>query len=109
MAIPPPKELLELRESVELMDAFSQDGFTEIATLARLALRSLEAPAGYLHLDDIGHALQAIHAAAVQARESIHDEAGRVDCGHVDEAAQRRLCAWQTVYEKGAIHACKSH
>lgn len=41
-----PEVIQGLRDAVNTMDSLSQNGFSEIAAIAKLALRSLESPDG---------------------------------------------------------------
>ena len=66
-------EVQNLRNAVELMDCLSQSGFSEISSIAKLALYHLETSDGYRHLDNI-----------------INSEAEQVGCNYVDDAQRRR-------------------
>jgi len=44
---PASSDVKELRNAVNVMDALSQEGFSGIASIANLALISLENPRGY--------------------------------------------------------------
>jgi hypothetical protein len=50
----------QLRETIKLMDCLAQSGFSEISSIAKLALSYLETPDGYRHIDNIANALVAI-------------------------------------------------
>lgn len=54
------KDISKLRATITGMDELSQGGFSAIAAIAQLALVALEHPDGYLHPENIAHALQAI-------------------------------------------------
>ncbi len=66
-------EVQELLNAVEFMDCLSQSGFSEISSIAKLALYHLETSDGYRHLDNI-----------------INSEAEQVGCNYVDDAQRRR-------------------
>lgn len=83
-------EVQKLRNVVEFIDSLSQGGFSEISSIARLALSRLEAPDGYRHLDDIANALSAIMDKADDIQNCINSEAERVGCNYVDDAKRRR-------------------
>lgn len=100
-----PEEVQGLRNTVELMDCLSQGGFSEIAAVASLALKSLETPEGYRHLDDIIHALGAIRAKADDIRNCINCEAEQVGCSYVDDAVRRRRGAQRVAMHSGVGHA----
>lgn len=75
-------DLIPLTHSIDFMDALSQEGFGEIAALARLALCRLETPEGSDHIDDVAVALRHILDKSADIREAIHEEAERLGCGH---------------------------
>lgn len=82
-----------LRDAVENMDALSQAGFCEIATLARLTLNSMETVTGCQDIDGIARVLQVIAGRADDAMNLINCAAEDVGCNHVDQAAMRRYDA----------------
>lgn len=86
-------EVQKLRNAVEFMDCLSQGAFSEISTIAKLALSRLETPDGYRHLDDIAHALEAIWGKATDTRDCINSEAEQVGCEYVNAAQRRRWSA----------------
>jgi hypothetical protein len=87
---PATEELKKLRCTVQNMDSLSQGGFSEISSIAKLALSSLETPDGYRHLDDIANALAAIWGKAQDIQNCINGEAGEVGCSYADDAQRRR-------------------
>ncbi len=93
-------EMQKLRNTVEWMDCLSQDAFSKITTMARLALASLEAPDGHRHLDDIANALGAIWSTAEVAENGINYEAETVGCNYKDEAQRRRWAAARQAREE---------
>ena len=86
-------EAQDLRDTILTIDCLSQGGFSEIASIARLALSRLETQDGYRHLDDIANALSAIWGRADDTKNCINSEAGEVGCAFVDEARNRRMAA----------------
>lgn len=76
-----------LRSKVELLDSLSQEGFSEIASIARLALHRLEMPDAHQHLDDIANALRTIRSKADDIGNCISCEAEAVGCEYVKERA----------------------
>ena len=84
------KHILKLRNTVEFMDCLSQDGFSKIRSIARLALASLETPDGHRSVDDIADALAAIWGLAETHQGCINSEAESVGCTYVDTAQERR-------------------
>ncbi|MFT3905608.1 MAG: hypothetical protein QM718_04815 [Steroidobacteraceae bacterium] len=95
-------EVQKLRNAVEFMDCLSQDGFSEIESIANLALAYLETPAGYRHLDNIAHALLAIRNKASETENCINCEAEKVGCNHTDDAERRRMVAQYQALKAGA-------
>jgi hypothetical protein len=91
----PAAPLIELRNAVEMMDSLSQSGFSEIAIIAKLALKSLETPDGHrsVSMGDIAVALDAIWEKAECIKDRINSEAEQVGCNYVDEAHCRRMDA----------------
>lgn len=84
------KDSLKLRNTVEFMDCLSQDGFSKISSIARLALASLETPDGHRSVDGIADALTAIWGLAENHQDCISSEAESVGCNYVDTAQERR-------------------
>ncbi len=76
--------------TINFMDCLSQGGFSEISSIAKLALSRLETPDGYQHLDDIANALAAIWGTAERIQNCINSEAELVGCNYVDDAQRRR-------------------
>lgn len=84
------------------MDSASQDAFSEIATIAKLALASLETPAAYISPESMAHALTAIWSKALDIENHITCMAEEVDCSYKDEAMGRRMDAQRKARE--AVH-----
>lgn len=83
-------EVQKLRNLVVDIDCLSQCGFSEISSIAKLALSRLETPDGHRHIDDIANALKAIWGKADEIKSCIYFQAEDVGCNYVDEAQQRR-------------------
>lgn len=94
-------EVQKLRNAVEFMDCLSQSGFSEIASIAQLALSSLETPDGYRHLDNIANALKAIWGKAEDIQNYISSEAEQVGCNYTDDDQRRRWDALRQACEAG--------
>ncbi|MFT3818278.1 MAG: hypothetical protein QM750_11700 [Rubrivivax sp.] len=94
----------QLRATVEFMDGLSQDGFSQIATIAKLVLKSMEAPEGNTDLGAIAVALQAIWSMAEHMESCVSSTAEQVGCGHEDEAKSRRVAAWIAARQRRAEH-----
>ena len=74
----------ELGEAIRLIDCFSQDGFSKISAIAKLARRSLEAPEGHQHIGDIFSALEVIANTADDYQNSINYEAESTGFNYVE-------------------------
>lgn len=91
------------RDSIQMMDGLSQEGFSQIAAIARLALISLETPEGQGSMFEIAHALEAIRATANNIQDSITHWAEEVGCQVEDAAALRRVKAFGIATKCGEI------
>jgi len=80
----------KLRETITEMDSMSQGAFSEIATIAKLALASLETLEGCNDIDSIARILSAIWGKALDADSYINSMAEGVACHYKDEAMIRR-------------------
>ena len=85
-----------LAATIEYIDCLADEGLSEISSLARLALISLETPDGYRNFNDIANALISIWSKADLTRDHIKCEAEQLGCEHSDDAKQRRLNAQRT-------------
>jgi hypothetical protein len=65
----------ELGAAINMMDCLSQDGFSQISAIAKLALKSLESPDGHRHISDVFSALEAIVSKADDVQNIINSEA----------------------------------
>lgn len=95
-------DIEKLRAAVTDMDCLSQGGFSEIAAIAKLALASLEHPDGYLHSENIAHALRAIWVKADEVENCINYNAEEVGCNYRDPSTARRYAARAAAREMGA-------
>ena len=86
-------DIAKLQATVQTMDALSQDGFSEISTLASMALKLMETEHAYLYPEAIAQVLTSIHAKANDIENLINSEAEEVGCNYKDEAAARRADA----------------
>lgn len=88
------RALFELRNTVNGMDCLSQEAFSAIATIARLALLALEQPVSNPQERELlAGALEAIWGKAETAQDSINAHAEEVGCAYIDEALRRRGAA----------------
>lgn len=83
-----------LRATVQVMDCMSQGGFSRIAAIADLAMRSLETTYGAVYLENVVAALKIIRLDAIATRDTITAEARKVGCGYIDAAERRRQDAY---------------
>ena len=98
-------ESAKLREAVNLMDCLSQDGFSEIASIAKMALAWLERPDSYGHMDNIADALKTIWGKADDVQNCINCQAEDVGANYIDENQRRRRAAQRQYREsQGAIN-----
>jgi hypothetical protein len=91
--IPQSPEAIKLRNAIEVMDALSQEGFSEIAAIANLALARMEMPGCYHSLGDIAYALLAIKQKAENIENYVNAEAEDVGCNYTNPFHKRRLAA----------------
>lgn len=82
-----------LRDAICVIDGLAQEGFSQIAAIASLALLSMEVPDAFHLRTDLAYALSAIRGKAQEIEDCIHSEAERVGCNYVDEHHGRRLKA----------------
>lgn len=94
-------EVEKLRAAVNFMDCLSQGAFSEISSIAKLALAYMETPDGYRHPDNIAQALRAIWGNADDIQNCINSEAARVGCNYTDDAERRRWEAYRQAREAG--------
>src|SRR5690349_422366 len=87
------KEIEKLRDVIQLMDNFSQHGFSQIAAIARLTLTSMQIPESPRTLDDIAYALEAICQKAEYVEDCINGEAENVGCNYIDSDERSRWAA----------------
>ena len=87
MATPTIKQISEV---ITEMDCAAQGAFTEIATIAKMALESLEHQVGFVDPDRIAIILKFIWARSVDAENSVNSLASDVGLSYVDEAMHRR-------------------
>ncbi len=83
-------ELETLQSTITTMDCHSQNGFSEIATLASIALNLMETEQAYLSPETIAQLLTTIRDKAVETENIINVEAEEVGCNYVNEEAARR-------------------
>lgn len=82
-----------LQSAIYDMDSLSQNGFSEISSIAKHALAMLETPDGYRHPETIANALRAIWGKADDIESCIRCRAEEVGCCYQDPKAERRYAA----------------
>lgn len=92
----------QLRKAITEMDSMAQGAFSEIATMAKLVLASLETPKGCDDIESIAYVLTAIFGKALEAENSINSMAEDVACNYKDQAMLRR---WDAKSKADAITA----
>ena len=90
----------QLRGVIKLIDALSQEAFSEIKALAKMAMASLETPAGYTNIEHLFYVLNAIGNKADDIEDCINREAEGVGCNHEDHAMIRR---WDAQRKSDAV------
>lgn len=83
----------QLRDAITSMDGFAQSAFSQIASMASLALLALEQPSAYANgtgMDRIAHVLESIKGMAHDMENCINATAESVGCNYVDSAQRKR-------------------
>lgn len=83
-----------LKTSMNTMDVLAHDVLTRIASIARLALFSMETPDFYRHVEHVARALEAIKDMADSTQDLIGHEAELHGCGYTDDGYMRRIRAF---------------
>ena len=83
----------KLSTAINNMDSLSQQGFSEISSIARLTIAAMESPTISVKTsnDDVLHILQVIWGIANDIENCINVEAEGVGCHYVSEATQKRI------------------
>jgi len=74
--------IADLRATIQNIDALSQEGFSQISSIASLVLLAMKDPAR--NAVDVEHALRVICGKAHDIEDCINAEAERVGCNHVN-------------------------
>lgn len=88
-----PATTQQLCSAIVDMDRTAQGAFSQIGTMAQLALVSLETPEAYANLESMATVLKAICARAEDTENSINAMAEEVGCNYKDPAECRRFDA----------------
>lgn len=87
------KQIDRMKESINLMDNFSQDGFSRIEAIVQLALKAMESPEGHRDIEVYATAFEAILHMACDTQNLINCEAENSGDNYKDEAMWRRSAA----------------
>lgn len=87
------KDIAKLQSAITDIDALSQEGFSEIAGIARLALKAMERNTKHKtrDLDDIVQVLNVIWGKADDMKNCINCEAENLGCSYISENTQRKI------------------
>lgn len=85
-----PTDLRDLYGTIHDMDALSQEGLSEIAAIAKLALGAMESPTNQPDMDTLARAFSAIWTRAEHLEGCIATEAVTRGCASEDIDARRR-------------------
>lgn len=94
-----PATTKQLCSAIVDMDRMAQDAFSEISTMAQLALVSLETPKAYTNLESMATVLKAIFERAVDAEDDINAMAEGVGSNYKDPSERRRADARRKAHE----------
>ena len=84
-------EIRKLRHVITNIDALSQEGFSDIAALAKLALIALDTPDYDRNIAAIARALSTIFGKAQDIENSINHAASEVGCDFRDPPTARNV------------------
>jgi hypothetical protein len=87
------KQIDRMKESINLMDTFSQDSFSRIEAIARLALLAMETQEGQRDTEVYAAAFEVIRYMAIDTENLINCEAENSGDHYKDEAMRRRADA----------------
>ena len=91
----------KLCEVIEGIDCLSQQGFSQIGSIARLSLLALESPGrSFGDSEDVASALKAIWSISENIQNSINCESEDVGCAYLDEGMLRRFDAIRSFENK---------
>lgn len=92
-ATPSKTDTRQLAETIQTIDGLACEGFSAIASIAKLALIALETPAGQRSMGDVAFVLDVIVGKAEEIKRGINFEAEEVGCSYVNDAEIRRMRA----------------
>lgn len=87
-----------LRSTLELVDSVSQDAFSRIGSLCKVALLAMEQQGRPVDIEDLAQILKQIEQASGEAENYINSEAESLGCNYKDKDWYRRIdarAAWR--------------
>lgn len=85
------QDIEELQSVITQIDSYSQESFSEIATLARLTIKAIESGTCVNPLDDTLNVLRMIWGKADDIRNLINCEAEGVGCNYISETTKQKI------------------
>ena len=79
-----------LQSIIESMDCMASGGFSDIATIAKLALAAMEAPDAHVNIETYAKAFSVIWGKAEECYEACGSTAEQVGCGYTDTMSEHR-------------------
>lgn len=82
------------------VDSVSQDAFSRIKSLCKVALLAMEQQGRPVDMEDLAQVLKQIEQASDEAEGCINSEAESLGCNHKDQAWYRRIdarAAWRAL------------
>ncbi len=101
----PSTSIEALRETLLLVDSVSQDTFSRIKSLCKVALLAMEQHGRPLDMEDLAQVLRQIEQASDEAENCINAETETVGCNHEDKNFHRRMdarAAWRQLIKSRA-------
>ncbi|MEF8755080.1 MAG: hypothetical protein V5B60_14320 [Accumulibacter sp.] len=95
-------DLVRLQAAVLDMDSLSQEGFSAISAIAKLALAAMEGPSASRDHEAIAGALRAIWGKADDIENCINSRAEEVGCNYRDPNTERRYAVHRAASSTGA-------
>lgn len=85
------EQIEKLQQAITNMDSLSQDGFSEIAAIARITIKALEGGACVRPIEDVIKILDIIWAKANDIENCINGEAEDVGCHYMSETTKQEI------------------
>jgi len=94
----PTADTKRLLATINDMDAISQEGFSHIEALARVALMALQTPDGHRFTEMIAKTLETISTIAQTSMDMVNSEAEEVGCNWIDADGRKRAAAYRDAH-----------